>query len=71
MSSDEAFDWLDRLKVRHRDVDKIVGAITVAPRIGERLRGEESLDPAQVVALADPFAPDGRPGTGVESIKPP
>jgi tRNA nucleotidyltransferase (CCA-adding enzyme) len=58
MSSDEAFDWLDRLKVRHRDVDRIVGAITVAPRIGERLRGEESLDPAQVVALADPFAPD-------------
>jgi len=58
MSSDEAFDWLDRLKVRHRDVDRIVGAITVAPRIGERLRDEEDLDPAQVVALADPFAPD-------------
>jgi tRNA nucleotidyltransferase (CCA-adding enzyme) len=57
MTSDEAFDWLDRLKVRRRDVDRIVGAITVAPRIAERLRGEE-LDPAQVVALADPFAPD-------------
>jgi tRNA nucleotidyltransferase (CCA-adding enzyme) len=57
MTSDEAFDWLDRLKVRRRDVDRIVGAITVAPLIVERLRGED-LDPAQVVALADPFAPD-------------
>ena len=34
-----------------------MGAITVAPRIVERLRGEP-LDPAQVVALADAFAPD-------------
>jgi tRNA nucleotidyltransferase (CCA-adding enzyme) len=57
MTSDEAFDWLDRLKVRRREVDRIVGAITVAPLIVERLRAEE-LDPAQVVALADPFAPD-------------
>jgi tRNA nucleotidyltransferase (CCA-adding enzyme) len=57
MTSDEAYDWLDRLRVRRRDVDRIVGAITVAPRIAERLR-EEHLDPAQVVALADPFAPD-------------
>jgi hypothetical protein len=57
MTSDEAFDWLDRLKVRRRDVELIVGAIAVAPRIAERLLVEE-LDPAQVVALADPFAPD-------------
>jgi tRNA nucleotidyltransferase (CCA-adding enzyme) len=57
MTSDEAFDWLERLKVRRRDVELIVGAIAVAPRIAERLRVEE-LDPAQVVALADPFAPD-------------
>jgi tRNA nucleotidyltransferase (CCA-adding enzyme) len=57
MTSDEAFDWLDRLKVRRRDVDRIVGAITVAPMIGERLR-EADLEPAQVVALADPFGPD-------------
>jgi tRNA nucleotidyltransferase (CCA-adding enzyme) len=57
LTSDEAYDWLERLKVRRRDVDRIVGAITVAPRIVERLRGER-LDPAQVVVLADPFAPD-------------
>ena len=57
LTSDEAYDWLERLKVRRRDVERIVGAITVAPRIVERLRAER-LEPAQVVALADPFAPD-------------
>lgn len=57
MSTDEEYDWLERLKVRRRDVDRIVGAVTVAPRIVERLRADR-LDPAQVVALADPFAPD-------------
>ncbi len=57
LTSDEAYDWLERLKVRRRDVERIVGAIVVAPRIVERLRAE-SLDPAQVVALAEPFAPD-------------
>jgi tRNA nucleotidyltransferase (CCA-adding enzyme) len=57
LTSDEAYDWLERLKVRRREVERIVGAVTVAPRIVERLR-DEPLDPAQVVALADPFAPD-------------
>jgi tRNA nucleotidyltransferase (CCA-adding enzyme) len=53
----EAYDWLERLKVRRRDGDRIAGAITVAPRIVQRLRGEE-LQPADVVSLADAFAPD-------------
>ena len=57
LTSEEAYDWLDRLTVRRRDAELIVGAVTVAPRIVERLRSEQ-LDPAQVVALADPFAPD-------------
>ena len=57
LSSEEAYDWLERLKVRRRDVDRIAGAITVAPRIVERLRAER-LDPAEVVSLADAFAPD-------------
>jgi tRNA nucleotidyltransferase (CCA-adding enzyme) len=57
LTSEEAYDWLDRLTVRRRDAERIVGAVTVAPRIVERLRAE-ALDPAQVVALADPFAPD-------------
>jgi tRNA nucleotidyltransferase (CCA-adding enzyme) len=57
LTTEEAYDWLDRLTVRRRDAERIVGAIAVAPRIVERLRAE-SLDPAQVVSLADPFAPD-------------
>jgi tRNA nucleotidyltransferase (CCA-adding enzyme) len=57
LTTEEAYDWLDRLTVRRRDAERIVGAVTVAPRIVERLRSE-ALDPAQVVALADPFAPD-------------
>jgi tRNA nucleotidyltransferase (CCA-adding enzyme) len=57
LTSEEAYDWLERLRVRRRDVNRIVGAITVAPRIAERLQAEQ-LDPAQVVALADGFAPD-------------
>ncbi len=57
LTSEEAYVWLERLAVRRRDVDRIAGAITVAPRIVERLRSER-LDPAEVVALADPFAPD-------------
>jgi tRNA nucleotidyltransferase (CCA-adding enzyme) len=58
MTSDEAYDWLERLRVRKRDVDRIVGAIAVGPRMAERLRAAR-LEPAQVVALADAFAPDG------------
>ena len=57
LTSEEAYDWLERLAVRRRDAELVVGAIAVAPRIAERL-GSDVLDPAQVVALADPFAPD-------------
>jgi tRNA nucleotidyltransferase (CCA-adding enzyme) len=54
---EELYDWLDRLKVRRRDAEQIAAAITVAPRLVERLR-ERDADPAEVVALAEPFAPD-------------
>ncbi len=57
MASDEAYGWLARLKVRRRDVEQIAGAIAVAPRMLERLRTED-LDPAEIVAVADAFAPD-------------
>jgi len=57
LSSDEAYDWLERLKVRRRDVEHVVGAIAVSPRILERLRAER-LDPAQVVGLIERYAPD-------------
>jgi tRNA nucleotidyltransferase (CCA-adding enzyme) len=57
LDADEALTWLGRLKVRRRDAEQIAGAIAVAPRIAERLR-EGGLAPAEVVALADPYAPD-------------
>ncbi len=57
LTSDEAYDWLERLTLRKRDIDLIVGAVSVAPRIVQRLRAE-TLEPAEVVALADAFAPD-------------
>ncbi len=57
MSSDEAYGWLERLKVRRRDFEQIVGAIRVAPLIVERLASER-LDASDVVALADAYAPD-------------
>jgi tRNA nucleotidyltransferase (CCA-adding enzyme) len=53
---DEVYAWLDRMKVRRRDAERIAAAVTVGPRIVERLR--EDADPADVVALAEPYAPD-------------
>ncbi len=57
LTSDEAYVWLARLRIRRRDVERIVGAIRVAPLILGRLRSER-LEPAQIVALADAYAPD-------------
>ena len=57
LSPDEALSWLQRLKVRRRDAERIAGAVAVAPRIVERLRAG-GLAPAEVVALAEPYAPD-------------
>jgi tRNA nucleotidyltransferase (CCA-adding enzyme) len=57
LDADEALDWLARLKVRRRDAERVAGAVAVAPRIVQRLRAD-GLSPAEVVALADPYAPD-------------
>jgi tRNA nucleotidyltransferase (CCA-adding enzyme) len=54
---DEVLDWLQRLKVRRRDAEQIAAAVTVGPRIVERLQSGEA-SPAEVVALAEPYAPD-------------
>ena len=54
---DELYGWLDRLRVRRSDAERIAGAVTVGPRLVERLRGR-SPEPSEVVALADPYAPD-------------
>ena len=53
----EVYDWLSGLKVRRRDAEQIAAAVTVAPRIVERLVAQEA-EPAEVVALAEPYAPD-------------
>jgi tRNA nucleotidyltransferase (CCA-adding enzyme) len=53
----EIGEWLDRLKLRRRDAEQIDSAVTAAPRLVERLGGG-TVDPAEVVALAEPHAPD-------------
>jgi tRNA nucleotidyltransferase (CCA-adding enzyme) len=57
MPPDEVYDWLDRLKMRRRDVEQIAHAVTLGPRLVERLRAEQ-LSASEVVALAEPSAPD-------------
>jgi hypothetical protein len=52
---DEVLDWLRSLKLRRRDAELIAAAVTVGPRLAGSLEGA---DPAEVVALADPHAPD-------------
>jgi tRNA nucleotidyltransferase (CCA-adding enzyme) len=54
---DEVYSWLESLKMRRRDVEQIAHAVTVGPRLVERLRGVEPTA-AEVVALAEPYAPD-------------
>ncbi|MBA2359322.1 MAG: CBS domain-containing protein [Actinobacteria bacterium] len=57
LPSDEVYGWLRRLKVQRRDLERIAAAVSVGPRLVERLR-TGSLDAAEIVALADPYAPD-------------
>jgi tRNA nucleotidyltransferase (CCA-adding enzyme) len=54
---DEIYDWLRRLKVQRRDAERIAWAVTVGPRLVERLRGDTP-EPAEIVGLAEPYAPD-------------
>jgi tRNA nucleotidyltransferase/poly(A) polymerase len=54
---DEIYDWLRRLKVQRRDADRIAWAVTVGPRLVERLQAGMP-EPSEIVALAEPFAPD-------------
>ena len=39
MPPDEVYAWLRRLKVQRRDLERIAAAVTVGPRILERVRG--------------------------------
>jgi tRNA nucleotidyltransferase (CCA-adding enzyme) len=53
---DEVYDWLQRLKVRRRDAEQVAAAVTVGPKLVERL--QHGAAPAEVVAAAEPYAPD-------------
>ena len=55
--SEELIPWLDALKVRRRDTQHIAAAVTLGPQIVDRL-SSDSLSPAELVALAEPHAPD-------------
>src|SRR5262249_48950715 len=57
MPSNEIYGWLERLKVRRRDADAVAAAVTMAPRLAARLSSDD-VQPAEVVALAEPAAPD-------------
>jgi len=57
MTPDEVYAWLSRLRVRRRDAELVAAAVTVAPRLVERLEKDDA-SPAEVVGLADPYAPD-------------
>ena len=54
---DELYGWLARLKVPRREAERIAAAVTVGPRLVEHLRARV-LDPAEIVAAAEPYAPD-------------
>jgi tRNA nucleotidyltransferase (CCA-adding enzyme) len=57
LPADEIAPWLDGLKIRRRDADQIAAAIIDGPKIAEQL-GRDSPAPADVVAIAEPHAPD-------------
>jgi tRNA nucleotidyltransferase (CCA-adding enzyme) len=56
MPPDELFDWLERLRMRRTDAERIANAVTVGPRLVERLR-DLTPSPAETVAMAEPYAP--------------
>ena len=55
-SIDEPRAWLDGLKLRRQDAQAIEAAVTTGPKLAEQLR--ERREPAEVVALAEPYPPD-------------
>jgi tRNA nucleotidyltransferase (CCA-adding enzyme) len=57
LPAEEVLAWLHTLKLRRRDAELIAAAVAFAPRIAESL-GAGTPTPAEVVELADPYAPD-------------
>ena len=54
---EQVYEWLGRLKVQRRDCDRIAAAVTVAPKLVERLAANDA-EPAEIVSMAEPYAPD-------------
>ena len=55
--AEEIGPWLDSLGFRRSDAGHIVSAVVVGPQLVDRLAGVV-VDPAEIVALAEPHAPD-------------
>ncbi len=52
----ELYSWLARLRLRRRDIERIVAAVVFAPRLAEKLQGDPG--PVEIVSLVEPVAPD-------------
>jgi tRNA nucleotidyltransferase (CCA-adding enzyme) len=52
----ELYSWLERLRLRRRDIEQIAATVVLAPKIVEKLERVSSA--AEVVTAADPAAPD-------------
>jgi len=57
LQPNEVLEWLARLKVRRRDAEEVAAAVTVGPRLVERLKSGEA-EPAEIVTMAEPYSPD-------------
>jgi tRNA nucleotidyltransferase (CCA-adding enzyme) len=58
MSSDQVYEWLDRLRLRRSDQDVVAAAVTVGPLIAERLGGEQERPPSELHELLDGQPPE-------------
>ncbi len=53
MPGHEIYEWLGRLKIRRRDQDVVAAAVTLGPKIAERLAGPEAPAPSAMQELLD------------------
>ena len=58
MPPDEVYDWLERLKLRRRDVEQIAARRHGRAAARRAAAWRSSSTAAEVVALAEPYAPD-------------
>ena len=53
LAGHEAYEWLDRLKIRRRDQDVVAAAVTLGPVIAERLSGDSPPAPSELRELLE------------------